>query len=92
MTRNGPKRHSAIPRDCLISLASLLSLRIGEDFTRTRDQLQRSPKALAVGAVLARWRDRHRYCCDGDEHYAPGTYAMNGRCVGPLSNGKPRRS
>lgn len=28
----------------------------------------------------------------GVGHYDPLAYAMNGRCTGPLSNGKPRRS
>lgn len=69
----------------------------GEDFTLTRDQLQqralqRRPEALAVGVVLSRWKDRELHCCDLDEHYDPDTYAMNGHCMGPLSNGKPRRS
>jgi hypothetical protein len=69
----------------------------GEDFTLTRDQLmenqfQRRPEAVAVGALLGRWTDRVRYCCENGEHYDPLTYAMEGRCIGPLSNGKPRRS
>jgi hypothetical protein len=69
----------------------------GEDFTLTRDelmdnQLQRRPEAVAVGAALGRWKDRVRYCCENGEHYDPLTYAMEGRCIGPLSNGKPRRS
>ena len=72
-------------------------LAAGEDFTQAHPQimdkaLQHRAEALAVVAVLARWRDRAQHCCDGDEHYDPLTYAMNGRCTGPLSNGKPRRS
>jgi hypothetical protein len=69
----------------------------GEDFTLTRDELQqnalqRRREALAAGTVLGRWNARQRYCCDGGEHYDPHTYAMNGRCIGPVSKGEPRRS
>jgi len=62
----------------------------GEDFTLTRDELQKSQKFREIGTVLKDWRDRQRHCCRDGEHYSVHSYAMEGRCTG--DNGAPRRS
>lgn len=65
----------------------------GIDFTLPAAEL-RFPKwgDGPFGPVMQKWRQRQRACCEDGEHYNPHTYAMNGRCHGPLSNGHPRKS
>lgn len=67
----------------------------GADWTLAPDALRATPEFRTggpVGVVVTKWRNRAYHCCEGNEHYDPDTYAMAGRCMGPMSNGLPRRS
>jgi hypothetical protein len=66
--------------------------RTGVDFTLPVAQMKAGPRWPKAGRVSARWKQMTVTCCHGGEHYSPMTYALDGRCTGPMSNGKPRRS